>query len=131
MIDEILMILQTDIGPVPGRYSMKQSQSIFKLGITPMLKQLLNTYGLRDRPIGPASNCSDSKICQSRFVKYVSFLKKMNFLYPMKLTSFEFLAERPGKLILFDDCCKQSLRRLLNPPIHPPIHPHPSSTVLF
>ena len=75
---------------------MRQSQSIFKVGIYQRLKQLMSSYGLKERPNGPGSNCSNSEICQSRFIKYVSFLRKMNILFPMVFAREDYLAQRPG-----------------------------------
>ena len=106
LIDEILITLQTDIGPLPGRYTMRQSQLIFKIRIYQRLKQLLSSYGLKERPNGLGSNCSNSEICKSRFIKYVSFLRKMNMLYPMVFASEDYLAQRPGMFLYIIDICR-------------------------
>jgi hypothetical protein len=108
---------------VPGRYTRRQSQSIFRNGVNPKLKQFLQTEGLLEKPIGPGSNCSNSAICQSRFIKYVSFLRKMNTLYPITYSDGEFLDQRPGKFLCLFVSWKQSLAVLWYPSIHPFIHP--------
>ena len=54
--------------------------------------------------------------------------KKLKIMSDFKLE----IVDRFNLFFIFD-CCKQSLTRLLHPPIHPPIHPsiHPSTTVYF
>ena len=84
---------------------MRKSQLIFKIRIYQRLKQLLSSYGLKERPNGLGSNCSNSEICKSRFIKYVSFLRKMNMLYPMVFASEDYLAQRPGMFLYIIDIC--------------------------
>ena len=122
LIDEILIKLQTDVGPLPGRYTMKRYQSIFNIDIYQRLKQLLSSYGLEERSYGPGSNCSNSEICQSRLIKYISFLRKMKMLYPMVVTNQTYLAQRPGNFFYLFLICVDSnpLHQVLPPPPNTP-----------
>ena len=80
---------------------MRRYDSIFKVDIYQKLKQLLSSYELKEIPYGPGSNCSNSEICQSRFIKYISFLRKMKMLYPMVFTNEDYLAQRPGTNFIY------------------------------
>jgi hypothetical protein len=90
---DILNQLLKFLGPIPGRFSHGQAESLFKI-ITPQFKQILADRKLQVK-ITDSVACLNITKCQAFYKAGIVFIAKVYAMYPVRTSNDDFLDERP------------------------------------